>query len=604
MPDLITPRVGIFLLALAAKKRPGPIPEVALKFLKRKKLEPSFDWNGVWKEEHNHAFTVAKIAQESVLADVKASLESALEEGIPFSQWAKEIKPMLDKAGWSKFMPESSIPHRLNTIFATNMRVARAAGQWDRIERARKTHPYLQYVLGPSHRHRQQHVAFAGLVLPVDDPFWKTHMPPNGFGCKCSVRQVSVREAERLGVHKSPTIEYYDWKDPNTGKVHRVPVGCDPGWDYNPGIARKEKLQEASLARVQLSLAEWKISKKSGKKYWYSYKKKGGKPAAKKDEPKGTQAKPNAGGGTKHPGSAATPAAGVPEKKGGWVISKNGKKYWKSAPKGKTAKPKDESTSGKSSGPKYEKVTSKSGKTYWKKKADSKSKPAREPAGEPLAKSTGPTIPRVGALDPVKRMGLLDSSPSKHSAEVQKVKKVWGPKEEEWKGKLTQEEHKAVEGWKHTSYSDIRDFQRGKIKPGSALHEIIKEKAEKFDKALAKAPTTDEPLFRGMRLGDNPEALKKMTTVGQVIQEDAHASWSPDPGLARAFSGSSKHLSLPGSVVLAVAKSSKARVINSGNGSGSIGKETEAIIPKGTKMRVKSVTEKAGVTLVEVEEVE
>ena len=39
----------------------------------------------------------------------------------------------------------------------------------------------------------------AGTLLPVDDPWWQTHYPPNGWGCKCWVRQVSRREAERLG---------------------------------------------------------------------------------------------------------------------------------------------------------------------------------------------------------------------------------------------------------------------------------------------------------------------------------------------------------------------------------------------------------------------
>jgi len=34
---------------------------------------------------------------------------------------------------------------------------------------------------------------------------------------------------------KAPAPEYYDWTDKSTGRTHKIPVGIDPGWDYNPG---------------------------------------------------------------------------------------------------------------------------------------------------------------------------------------------------------------------------------------------------------------------------------------------------------------------------------------------------------------------------------
>ena len=33
---------------------------------------------------------------------------------------------------------------------------------------------------------RADHIPFYNLMLPADDPFWDTHYPPNGWGCKCS----------------------------------------------------------------------------------------------------------------------------------------------------------------------------------------------------------------------------------------------------------------------------------------------------------------------------------------------------------------------------------------------------------------------------------
>lgn len=87
---------------------------------------------------------------------------------------------------------------RLRTIYDTNMRTARSAGQWDRIQRTKRAMPYLLYTLGPSREHRAEHLKWADLCLPVDDPFWQTHIGPNGWGCKCGVRQVSKYEYDQL----------------------------------------------------------------------------------------------------------------------------------------------------------------------------------------------------------------------------------------------------------------------------------------------------------------------------------------------------------------------------------------------------------------------
>lgn len=229
-----------------------PPPKEALEYLRAKGYKIGWDYRDVWQEEHVRAFTVAKAMTQDLLIAIRKALDEALAQGKTLQQFKKEIEPILGKRGWlgKVTMPDGSTvelgtPRRLKIIYDTNMRTARTAGQWERIERNKDALPYLMYGLGPSKEHRLQHVEWEGLILPIDDPFWDTHLPPNGWGCKCRVRQMTKRDADnRGGVSKSPKIETTPWENKRTGQIQYVPKGIDPGWDYNPGKARSEKAQQ------------------------------------------------------------------------------------------------------------------------------------------------------------------------------------------------------------------------------------------------------------------------------------------------------------------------------------------------------------------------
>ncbi|HCR2154470.1 TPA: hypothetical protein OND32_002396 [Enterobacter asburiae] len=262
--------------------KPDIIPKEALDWLKAKKLSPGFDYRDIWRDEHSLGFTVAKMTQLDLLSDVQSLVEEALAEGQSFAQFREVLKPLLVKRGWwgqqmmdDPLTGESRVvqlgsDRRIRTIYETNMRTARSAGQWERIERTRRAMPYLLYTLGPSREHRAEHLQWADLCLPVDDPFWHTHIGPNGWGCKCGVRQVSKYEYEQMqakGVTRNvqqlddnglptgqvtretvplrttaPEIKRVKWVNKRTGEEEMVPQGIDPGWDYNPGMARQAEL--------------------------------------------------------------------------------------------------------------------------------------------------------------------------------------------------------------------------------------------------------------------------------------------------------------------------------------------------------------------------
>lgn len=235
---------------------PGPVPREALAFFRRKGYKVGFDHRDVWREEHRAAFTVAKATEMDVLTAIREEVDRALAEGRAFHEFKRDLRPTLQRLGWwgraemadpltgEPREVQLGSPRRLRTIYATNLRTARAAGQWDRVQRARATHPYLIYTLGPSEHHRKEHASWAGRILPADDPWWNTHYPPNGWGCKCRVRQVSKKEAiRRGGPHEPPRDGTVEWVNKRTGEAMQVPRGIDPGWDYNPGAARLEGVE-------------------------------------------------------------------------------------------------------------------------------------------------------------------------------------------------------------------------------------------------------------------------------------------------------------------------------------------------------------------------
>jgi len=242
-----------------------PAPEV-IKFFENKKLKPSFNWEDVWKYEHQVSFTVAKAMQLDILELIRDEVKKAIKEGRTLEQFRKELTPLLKQKGWwgvqemtdphtkETKLAQLGSPHRLRVIYDTNLRTAHAAGQWDRVQRSKQSHPYLLYELGPSKEHRKQHVQWQGLLLPADDPFWDTHYPQNGWGCKCRVRQVSKVEYNRIK-HKhgtqAPKITTREWTNKRTGEIMDVPQGIDPGWDYNPGKGRLQHLQAVTKAKEQ-----------------------------------------------------------------------------------------------------------------------------------------------------------------------------------------------------------------------------------------------------------------------------------------------------------------------------------------------------------------
>lgn len=271
---------------------PGPPPREAVDYLRRKGLRTGYDYREVWREEHSRSFTVAGMMQVDLLTDVQRTISAAMDDGTTAADWKRRMAGELSKRGWwGRIAPPDPddpqaaakadlyISRRLDTIWQVNTRQAVQAGVWERGQ-ASTSHPYVLYRVGPSKVHREQHLAWDGVLLRKDDPFWSVATPMNGWGCRCYTRFISRAQHARYirdgipepaqgdappkagkkpVVTDSPALKVRTYKHALTGETHTGFEGIDPGFERNPGVGRAEQLGQ-QFRRSNRSLAlSWDV---------------------------------------------------------------------------------------------------------------------------------------------------------------------------------------------------------------------------------------------------------------------------------------------------------------------------------------------------------
>jgi len=226
-------------------------PRQAVEFFERKGYRLSWSWRDTWQAEHARAFTVAKMMALGLLTDVREQVQRAIKEGIAFEDFRDALEPLMKSAGWWGRQPMTdpltgetrevqlgSYP-RLELIYDTNLRTSYAAGQWQDIQEAKEELPFLRYI-DPDPNPRPDHLDWsnAPTILPVDDAWWSTHYPPNGFNCKCYVDQMAPTDLEDRGYTPSESAP---------------PGAADEGWNYNVGMAGVEYSTELAWHKTMTS---------------------------------------------------------------------------------------------------------------------------------------------------------------------------------------------------------------------------------------------------------------------------------------------------------------------------------------------------------------
>jgi SPP1 gp7 family putative phage head morphogenesis protein len=131
----------------------------------------------------------------------------------------------LDKAGFDLEAKKINSKHLewLRTESEQVELVSDAALNWEDITSDKEV-KYLKYVTFGDDRVRPQHAAWNNIIKPVNDPFWDTRYPPNGWACRCNVEP--LRKGKSTDLNKK-LKEFND-----TSKI-KIPSLSNPDKDFS-----------------------------------------------------------------------------------------------------------------------------------------------------------------------------------------------------------------------------------------------------------------------------------------------------------------------------------------------------------------------------------
>jgi len=78
----------------------------------------------------------------------------------------------------------------LRTEYNQAIAASQATARWQEFQENAKAMPFLQYQAVMDSNTRPDHQRLHGVIKRIDNPFWNTHFPPLGWGCRCEVIQL------------------------------------------------------------------------------------------------------------------------------------------------------------------------------------------------------------------------------------------------------------------------------------------------------------------------------------------------------------------------------------------------------------------------------
>lgn len=119
----------------------------------------------------------------------------------------------------------------LQTEYDTCIATATQSARWQQFQDQKNLFPCLRYQTAGDENVRDEHRALDGVTKRIDDPFWRTYYPPNGWNCRCEAIQVPEDEVQETpdGTYHTPFVpELFRTNSGQTGLIFPKDIRTTP----------------------------------------------------------------------------------------------------------------------------------------------------------------------------------------------------------------------------------------------------------------------------------------------------------------------------------------------------------------------------------------
>ena len=189
----------------------------------------------------NHIFSGMKVAHE--LNEGHLSLLDENGNRKPFERFLNDVRKIDTTYNKNYLQAEYQFIHSSAIM----------AAKWEEFSKTGDRY-LLRYRTVGDNRVRPAHAALHGVTLPMSDPFWEQHYPPNGWRCRCDVVQVR-RGKYPVTDHDEAMALGEEAMGTDTSGMFRFNPGIEKKTvpDYNPYTLRR--CRDCDLAKGKTSLA-------------------------------------------------------------------------------------------------------------------------------------------------------------------------------------------------------------------------------------------------------------------------------------------------------------------------------------------------------------
>ncbi|MDP0343930.1 phage minor head protein [Glaesserella parasuis] len=231
--------------------QPLPFSE-QIEYFRKKVNIPTATYLDIYGEAHDYAFVVAGAHTQEIIGDFRRAIDDVIERGGTLEEFRKVFDTIADKHSWEY---NGGRNWRSRIIYDTNLYASYNHGRYMQQRELADVMPYWEYEHNDSAHPRPQHVAWDGLVLRADDPWWDYHYPTRAYGCHCTVRALDDVDLkyQNKTVQQAPEIE---WEEKVIGqrsgspRIVRVPKGVDPSFEHPKRLVPVHKVDEILMQKL------------------------------------------------------------------------------------------------------------------------------------------------------------------------------------------------------------------------------------------------------------------------------------------------------------------------------------------------------------------